>query len=81
MKVSENNTDLKLDGAEFQLYKKAGNAYQKLGDVLTVKNGANEIELKGLEPGEYYLEETKAPTGYLPLGNKIYFKQERVRLF
>lgn len=77
MKVSENNTDLKLDGAEFQLYKKNGNAYQKLGDVLTVKNGANEIELKGLEPGEYYLEETKAPTGYLPLGNKIYFKQEK----
>ena len=77
MKVSENNTDLKLDGAEFQLYKKDGNAYQKLGDVLTVKNGANEIELKGLEPGEYYLEETKAPTGYLPLGNKIYFKQEK----
>ena len=48
-----------------------------MGDVLTVKNGANEIELKGLEPGEYYLEETKAPTGYLPLGNKIYFKQEK----
>lgn len=77
VKVSENNIDLKLDGAEFQLYKKDGKDYQKVGDVLTVKNGANEIELKGLKPGEYYLEETKAPTGYLLLGNKIYFKQEK----
>ena len=27
--------------------------------------------------GTLTVEETKAPTGYLPLGNKIYFKQEK----
>lgn len=75
VKVSKNDTNSKLDGAAFQLYKKENGTYQKSGDPITIKNGETDIELIGLKPGEYYLEETKAPVGYMLLGKKIYFKQ------
>lgn len=77
VKVSKNDSNSKLDGAEFQLYKKENGTYKKVyNNPITVKNGNTDIELKGLKPGEYYLEETKAPVGYMLLGDKIYFKQE-----
>ena len=64
-----------MKGAEFQLYKKENGNYTSTGTSITVKNGDTDIELQGLKPGEYYLEETKAPVGYMLLGKKIYFKQ------
>lgn len=76
IKVSADNENLKLDGAEFQLYKKENETYQKSGNPIAIKNGETDIELRGLKPGEYYLEETKAPAGYQLLAQKIYFKQE-----
>ena len=77
VKVSKNDSNSKLDGAEFQLYKKENGTYKNVyNNPITVKNGNTDIELKGLKPGEYYLEETKAPVGYMLLGDKIYFKQE-----
>ena len=76
VKVSKNDMGSKLDGAEFQLYKKENGTYASTGTSITVKNGDADIELQGLKPGEYYLEETKAPVGYMLLGKKIYFKQE-----
>lgn len=75
VKVSKNDTNSKLDGAAFQLYKKENGTYTSTGTSITVKNGDTDIELQGLKPGEYYLEETKAPVGYMLLGKKIYFKQ------
>ena len=77
VKVSKNDRNSKLDGAEFKLYKKENGTYKKVyNNPITVKNGNTDIELKDLKPGEYYLEETKAPVGYMLLGDKIYFKQE-----
>lgn len=64
-----------MEGAEFQLYKKENGTYQKSGNPITIKNSETDIELKELKQGEYYLEETKAPVGYMLLGKKIYFKQ------
>lgn len=75
VKVSKNDTGLELEGAEFQLYKKENGTYQKSGNPITIKNSETDIELKELKQGEYYLEETKAPVGYMLLGKKIYFKQ------
>ena len=75
VKVSKNDTNSTLEGAEFQLYKKENGNYTSTGTSITVKNGDTDIELQGLKPGEYYLEETKAPVGYMLLGKKIYFKQ------
>lgn len=75
VKVSKNDTNSTLKGAEFQLYKKENGNYTSTGTSITVKNGDTDIELQGLKPGEYYLEETKAPVGYMLLGKKIYFKQ------
>lgn len=74
IKISESNPSLKLEGAEFQLYKKEDNTYSKIGNPITVNNTT--IEIKGLKTGEYYLKETKAPAGYVLLNDNIYFKQE-----
>lgn len=76
VKVSKNDANSKLDGAEFQLYKKENGTYEKSGNPITVENENTKIEFETLKPGEYYLEEIKAPVGYMLLGNKIYFKQE-----
>ncbi|MBQ8162681.1 MAG: isopeptide-forming domain-containing fimbrial protein [Clostridia bacterium] len=63
--TKEGKDSEKLAGAEFTLYKDGAVLKEKL---TTDDNG--EISLSGLEPGKYYFEETKAPSGYVtPTGN------------
>lgn len=59
IKVAENDSSIKLDGAEFELYD--SNNIQ-IGETYTTKNG--EVTIPGLAFGSYRLVETKAPTGY-----------------
>ena len=88
-KVAEGVSGKKLDGAEFKLYKLDGTTklyYAKTtdgiewksaqadGDTFTTDaNGKLTTQVQGLDKGEYYLEETKAPTGYnaLPAPVKV----------
>ncbi|WP_167496976.1 SpaA isopeptide-forming pilin-related protein [Bacillus pacificus] len=50
-----------LAGAEFSLFKKDGTEVKK--ELVTDANG--HIRVQGLEYGEYYFQETKAPKGYV----------------
>ena len=79
-KVAENASGKKLDGAEFKLYRMNGTskeyykkdtnavtwvATQAAGDTFTTDtSGKLTTQVQGLDKGEYYLEETKAPEGY-----------------
>lgn len=79
-KVAENASGKKLDGAEFKLYRMNGTskeyykkdtnavtwvATQAAGDTFTTDtSGKLTTQVQGLDKGEYYLEETKAPNGY-----------------
>ena len=65
-----------IDGAEFDLYKKNGDKYDRVNSY-TINKSATEPELKNLSSGDYYLEETKAPNGCRLLGEKIYFRQQK----
>lgn len=56
-----------LKGAEFSLFKKDGTELKK--ELVTGEDG--KIRIQGLEYGEYYFKETKAPKGYM-LSNKEY---------
>lgn len=66
-KQDSKNSNTKLSGAEFSIYTK--DSSKKLLRSATT-NAAGEATLYGLPVGEYILEETKAPTGYvMPLNN------------
>lgn len=77
---STENTETKLEGAEFDLYcRPLGNtgAYHKVNrDTILIDNDNQEELLRNLEQGQYYLKETKAPTGCVLLTDEIHFKQE-----
>ena len=82
--ASENGEELKLDGAEFRLYKKdTSGTYQLSNENIKVnsKTKPDEVELEGLQPGQYCLEEVKAPEAYILLADKIYFKQEKGKIY
>ena len=86
-KVAEATSGKKLDGAQFQLYRMNGTAkeYYKWdsaakkvtwvasgGDTFTTDtNGKLTTKVQGLDKGEYYLEETKAPVGYNALSAPV----------
>ncbi|EJV83186.1 LPXTG-domain-containing protein cell wall anchor domain [Bacillus cereus HuA2-1] len=53
--------DKALAGAEFSLFKKDGIEVRKK----LVTDGKGHIRVQGLEYGEYYFQETKAPKGYV----------------
>lgn len=74
-KVSVNSPE--LEGAEFALYKYNAETstwgFVEGYETIAVTNAT---ELVGLKAGRYKLAETKAPEGYVILGNDIYFKVE-----
>ena len=59
----ESSSEKRLEGAEFTVRTKHGAAEEFCETYTTDENGR--IEIRGLLPGEYYVQETKAPEGYL----------------
>lgn len=59
----ESSSEKRLEGAEFTVRTKDGAAEEFCATYATDENGR--IEIRGLLPGEYYVQETKAPEGYL----------------
>lgn len=59
----ESSSEKRLKGAEFTVRTKDGAAEEFCETYTTDENGR--IEIRGLLPGEYYVQETKAPEGYL----------------
>ncbi|MFD0715434.1 SpaA isopeptide-forming pilin-related protein [Paenibacillus sp. GCM10027626] len=77
IKVSKNNHDVKLAGAEFMLQNASGEVVtgkdgNKLEGLTTDANG--ELIVKDLAPGQYQFVETKAPAGYVKSGDPIKFE-------
>lgn len=84
-KVNGDDPEERLAKAEFELQDSegkvipvsklegTGNQYvvDPNGTDSIVSDGKSEIEIKGLDAGEYYLEEIKAPDGYNKLKDKI----------
>jgi fimbrial isopeptide formation D2 family protein/LPXTG-motif cell wall-anchored protein len=85
-KVDATNTDTKLSGAEFQLYKKVSDVktYAKVAngkvtgwtttesEATTLTSDSNGLfKVAGLDDGTYYLHESKAPAGYNTLANDV----------
>ena len=86
LKYGADESDV-LSGAQFKLYKMDGEnkVYYKLDATngvtwvaknssdtfTTTESGAFDVQIKGLDQGTYYLEETKAPEGYNLLGDAI----------
>lgn len=59
----ESSSEKRLEGAEFTVRTKDGAAEEFCETYTTDENGR--IEIRGLLLGEYYVQETKAPEGYL----------------
>ena len=64
----------RLQGAEFSLYKSDGSLLME--NLVTDENG--EVQVDGLEWGDYYFRETKAPQGYGLSDEVIRFSVNRV---
>ena len=72
LKYDKKDTDIKLEGAEFELYRISEDGEIKI-DAYSIDNGKieknnkfitninGEVVIYGLKPGKYYLKETKAP--------------------
>lgn len=86
LKVDKGDGTTPLSGAEFTLYKMKGTQYQKYlteafpespyaaaPDCVFTSNGSGTLTITGLSDGDYWLDESKAPAGYITKGEKIYF--------
>ncbi|KKO51068.1 SpaA isopeptide-forming pilin-related protein [Paenibacillus sp. DMB20] len=67
-KVEKGYPDKKLQGAEFRILDAKQSPVKdkdgkELAGLVTDENGVLHVE--GLKPGQYYVEETKAPAGYI----------------
>lgn len=62
-KVSEKDKDKVLSGAEYELYKVSDDKQTTVVTKLKTVNGVSKV-ISNLEPGKYFLKETKAPEGY-----------------
>ena len=77
-KVDSHDSSIKLQGAEFDLYKMKGTEPNKATDTKVntsalVTDGNGEIEVEKLPLGNYYFTETKAPASYkISAGDNIY---------
>ncbi|HEY4544659.1 MAG TPA: SpaH/EbpB family LPXTG-anchored major pilin, partial [Tissierellaceae bacterium] len=72
LKYDKKDKDIKLEGAEFELYRISEDGEVKI-DAYSIEDGKieknnkfitninGEVVIYGLKPGEYYLKETKAP--------------------
>ena len=58
-KVDEANTDMKLAGAKFKIYKEDGTQEQ-----IATTDEDGKVTFAGLETGTYIIEEIEAPSGY-----------------
>lgn len=61
-KIDKDDREKLLDGAEFSLYQ--GRDTQNLELIATGKTVNGSITFEGLDPGYYWLKETKQPDGY-----------------
>lgn len=61
-KIDKDDREKLLDGAEFSLYQ--GGDTQNLELIATGKTVNGSITFEGLDPGDYWLKETKQPDGY-----------------
>ena len=61
-----------LEGAEFELYKYTNDSKEKIGKVY-VTDGNGMVTVDGLDWGSYYFIETKAPVGFNPVADPVYF--------
>ena len=68
----DGNTNELLSGTEFNILDENKNI--KYSNLITNHNG--EIIITGIEPGTYYLQETKARSGYQTLNKLIEFNME-----
>ena len=76
-KVDEANTNKKLQGAVFELYRDAAATSDPVTDEqgntiqVTTANATGEAVFTRLVPGNYYLKEVTPPSGYVIIGNGI----------
>ena len=68
--------DSPLSGAEFEFYKYSVEGEWELVKTVSVDNTEKAMELTDLAAGRYKLVEVKAPTGFVLLGEDIYFTVE-----
>ena len=76
LKVDNNDTEIKLGGATFELKKVQGidtenepvdeaDRYHQTGTTSTEETAKGTLQFTGLTPGYYYLKETAPPEGYI----------------
>lgn len=71
IKIDHENRDLRLEGAEFTLYRRAGSVETPVAQAVTNSNGI--ATFTELPMGSYRIRETKAPYGYKLWSNPIDF--------
>ena len=74
LKVDADDPNFKLQGAKFALYVKQGDKYVEVNRGVTVKGG--KLRFEGLNSGNYYLREIKAPDTHVKRPTLYQFSTE-----